>query len=85
MSLNKSPINRPLYALLVLILCCAPTYSWSQDSQEPDTDSKTTDAPDQAANTDTPEPQTKNENSPSDYQASEEISQDLSVSFPADI
>ena len=85
MNMDKTLISRPLYALLVLILCCAPTYSWSQDSQEPDTDSKTTDAQDDATNADTPEPKAINENSPSDYQASEEISQDLSVSFPADI
>ena len=85
MSLNKSPVNRTLHALLVLILCSASTASWSQDSQEPDTDSKTTDAQEQGANADTPEPQVTNESSPSDYQASEEISQDLSVSFPADI
>jgi hypothetical protein len=85
MSLNKTPIIRPLYALLVLILCCAPIYSWSQESEKPDDDSKTTDAPDQATNADTSEPQSINESSPSDYQASEEISQDLSVSFPADI
>jgi hypothetical protein len=85
MSLNKTPIIRPLYALLVLILCCAPIYSWSQDSQEPDTDSKTTDTQEQTANADTTEAPAANESSPSDYQASEEISQDRSVSFPADI
>jgi hypothetical protein len=86
MSWSKTPISsRSLCTLLVFILSCAPTYSWSQDSQEPDTDSKTTDAQDQGADADTPEPQAINENSPSDYQASEEISQDLSVSFPADI
>ena len=88
MSVNKTLINRPLYALLVLILSCSPAYTWSQESDKPDADSKTTvapDAPDQGAKADTPEPQAISENSPSDYEASEEISQDRSVSFPADI
>ena len=85
MSVNKTPINRPLYALLVLILSCSPAYTWSQESDKPDPNSQTVDVPDQTENDDTPEPQAIIESSPSDYQASEEISQDLSVSFPADI
>jgi hypothetical protein len=85
MSVNKAPISRPLYALLVLILSCAGASTWSQESDKPDADSTTTVAPDQGANADTSEPQAISENSPSDYEASEEISQDRSVSFPADI
>ena len=33
----------------------------------------------------TPEPEPPEENDPFDYEASEEISEDLSVSFPVDI
>lgn len=83
MNLNKALINRLLYVLL--ILSCASGYSWSQESDKPEADRKTIDAPIQAPNADTSEPQVINESSPTDYQASEEISQDLSVSFPADI
>ena len=85
MSVSKALINRSLYALLVVSLSCTGAYTWSQESDKPDADSKTIDAPDQGANADTPEPQAISENSPSDYEASEEISQDRSVSFPADI
>jgi hypothetical protein len=83
------PVNGLIPGLLVLLLSCGSLGAWAQEEPEPepDTDSTTT-APTTPATTtgvEQPAPDMANENSPFDYQASEEISQDLSVSFPVDI
>jgi hypothetical protein len=74
--------------LLTLVLCGPIQVLWAQDAAvevpEPKTSTKESEAPKKAApeNT-TPTPDSND--SPFDYEASEEISQDLSVSFPVDI
>jgi len=72
------PINGLIPVLLALLLGSGSLAVWAQEKAEPepDTDSNTTEQP---------APDNSNENSPFDYQASEEISQDLSVSYPVDI
>jgi hypothetical protein len=85
MNFNNTPINRALSVLLMFILSCASGTMLAQDDDKPEAVSKTFDTPNSAPSAAPPEPQAANENSPTDYQASEEISQDLSVSFPADI
>jgi hypothetical protein len=87
------PVNRLIPALLVLLLSCAPLGAWAQEKAEPeqDTGSSTTEpttpatTPATTSSAEQPAPGNNNDNSPFDYQASEEISQDLSVSFPVDI
>lgn len=85
MNCNNIPINRALSVLLILVLSCASGATLAQDDDTPEAVNKTFDTPNSAPSAAPPEPQAANENSPTDYQASEEISQDLSVSFPADI
>ncbi len=76
-------------ALLVVVLGGSSGGAWSQEPLDPDTDSNTeaaaTQAPVQGDRPDQPGTDPIDEKSPFDYQASEEISQDLSVSFPVDI
>lgn len=84
----------PVYAfkrivtLLTLVLCSNAQVIWAQDAAEeaaqPKTNTKESEAPQKIApGKITPAP--TNNDSPFDYEASEEISQDLSVSFPVDI
>ena len=74
--------------LLTLVLCGTVQVIWAQDAAveaaQPKTDTKESEAPQKAA----PEkitPAPASNDSPFDYEASEEISQDLSVSYPVDI
>ena len=81
------PVNGLNSALLMLMLLgCGSLSARAQEESEPQAE---TDSSTPAAITTTPAeqpaPDKTSENSPSDYQASEEISQDLSVSFPVDI
>lgn len=74
--------------LLTLVLCGTAQGTWAQDAAveaaQPETTTKESEAPQKTApEKNTPAP-TKDD-SPFDYEASEEISQDLSVSFPVDI
>ncbi len=74
--------------LLTLVLCGTIQAIRAQDSAaesaQPKTDTKKSEVPKKAAAEKiTPAP--ANNDSPFDYEASEEISQDLSVSFPVDI
>lgn len=63
--------------LLALLLVLSLPLAWAQDETEPET-SETPAT--------TKEPATKTEaDDPFDYQSSEQISEDLSVSFPVDI
>ena len=75
--------------LLAVVLGGSSAGVWSQEQQDSDTDSSTEPAATQApAQGDRPEQHStapNDKSSPFDYQASEEISQDLSVSFPVDI
>jgi hypothetical protein len=83
------PVNGLIPGLLVLLLGCGSLGAWAQEESEPEPDTGTsTTAPNTPATTprtEQPAPDKASENSPFDYQASEEISQDLSVSFPVDI
>ena len=81
------PVKILMRSLLVLLLGFGVATAWSQPEPEPDAEAaapaETTAVP--AASPDKAAADPINENSPIDYQASEEISQDLSVSFPVDI
>ena len=85
------PVNSLIPALLVLLLGCGSLAVWAQEKAEspPDADadsnSTSSTAPAATTSAEQPVPDNSSENSPFDYQASEEISQDLSVSFPVDI
>ena len=71
-----------LYLLMSLLLC-APLL-WAQedtDDAAPAPEEET--APAEASEQTTPPP--RSDESPFDYEASEQISEDLSVSFPVDI
>jgi hypothetical protein len=74
--------------LLTLVLCSNAQIIWAQDAAEnaaqTKTDTKESEAAQKAAPEKTTPPPASN-GSPFDYEASEEISQDLSVSFPVDI
>jgi len=97
MSPKILPVNRLIYALLALLLGWGSLSAWSQQEPGADADSErtsgspsstsasTTEPPEQAGRPDKRAAEPVNEDSPFDYQASEEISQDLSVSFPVDI
>ncbi len=82
------PLIPTLLGLLLLAVCCG---AWSQQPVQADPASgtekpATANATDNQAGEEAPPPvPSVNETSPFDYQASEEISQDLSVSFPVDI
>ena len=77
-------------AIAVLLLAAA--VAWSQPGADTDSDTTTTTPPQQSPGADadngdaardtTP---TQTDRSPTDYRSSEEISEDLSVSFPVDI
>ena len=75
--------------LLALILGCSSPVAWSQESPKADepapakTKAKTADKPKPAQRNTAAD--TIDTTSPFDYRASEEISQDRSVSFPVDI
>jgi len=75
--------------LLVMVLGWNIPGAWSQEAPEPNVDSSaesgTAERPEPTPRTATPVPDPIDETSPFDYQASEEISQDRSVSFPVDI
>jgi hypothetical protein len=74
--------------LLTLVLCSNAQIIWAQDAAgnaaQPKTDTKESEAPQKTAPEKTT-PTPASNGSPFDYEASEEISQDLSVSFPVDI
>ncbi|RLA48359.1 MAG: hypothetical protein DRR04_01275 [Gammaproteobacteria bacterium] len=74
-------------AILSLVLGAAPLCA-QQATEPPEQDTKETQksppADEPGATPATP-PQAANNNSPFDYRSSEEISEDLSVSFPVDI
>ena len=76
----------------VAVLLLAASVAWSQPGADTDSDTTTTtpqqqspgaDADNDDAARDTTATQT--DRSPTDYRSSEEISEDLSVSFPVDI
>jgi len=74
--------------LLTLLLCGTVQVNWAQDASveaiQPKTNTKEPEAPHKTvAEKNTAAPVSND--SPFDYEASEEISQDLSVSFPVDI
>ena len=75
--------------LLVVVLGGSSAGVWSQEPQDSNTDSSAevaaTQAPAQGDRPEQPGTDPNDKSSPFDYQASEEISQDLSVSFPVDI
>jgi len=81
-------INRPIAAIIFLLLLAAPLLVaplQAQEAQapaEPDSPNDTSTAAEPAG--DAPAPAERTE-SPFDYKSSEEISEDLSVSFPVDI
>ena len=81
--------------LLLLLVLCTPL-SWAQESppaEQPPESAAGEDTPGQDASTASeassprPEPRgdSANNESPFEYEASEQISEDLSVSFPVDI
>ncbi|MFT5710310.1 MAG: hypothetical protein ACI8QT_001004 [Halioglobus sp.] len=74
--------------LLTLALCGTVQVIWAQDAAveatQPKTNTKESDVPN-TATTEKITPTPASNDSPFDYEASEEISQDLSVSFPVDI
>jgi hypothetical protein len=80
--------NRPIAAIVLLLLLAAPLLAAPLQAQEAQAPA----APDSANDTgnttetagDEPAPAERSE-SPFDYKSSEEISEDLSVSFPVDI
>jgi hypothetical protein len=81
-------IRKTTVLLLALALCSATQTLWAQDTAvevpEPETSTNEPETPDRAAPENiTPTPDSND--SPFDYEASEEISQDLSVSYPVDI
>jgi len=76
-------INKPIAAITFLLMLAAPLQAQEAPAPaEPDT-SKDTSATAEPAG-DAPAPAERTE-SPFDYKSSEEISEDLSVSFPVDI
>ena len=89
MSPKTQSIIKVAGALLVLVLGCNLPAAWSQESPEADTpppaQPKTADNPEPTQSNGAPSADPIDETSPFDYQASEEISQDRSVSFPVDI
>jgi hypothetical protein len=74
---------RLLYTLILTSLLATPAGVLGQSSSEekPEQGAATQDSP----TAKTPDPEPPEENDPFDYEASEEISKDLSVSFPVDI
>jgi hypothetical protein len=76
-------IIRPIAAISLILLLAAS--SQAQDAQAPEesTENNDTAAATQPA-TEEPAP-SQRDDSPFDYKSSEEISEDLSVSFPVDI
>ena len=93
MTRKTLPVNGMIRTLMVLLLGAGLTGAWAQEQASPDSDpsveapadTSTSEPPGQAASPNAPAADRSNENSPFDYQASEEISQDRSVSFPVDI
>lgn len=67
--------------LTLLLLLCAPL-TWAQDD---DTGTKQAEETSSTAETATDSAPQTSTSSPFDYEASEQISEDLSVSFPVDI
>jgi len=87
---SRKPKTNPLRQLLVALLVSGMSVSsWSQDDPGQGEDQAKADPPVKEAAAKPAATQqaspANNNNSPFDYQASEEISQDLSVSFPVDI
>ena len=81
-------IRKTTALLLTLALCGTTQTLWAQDAAvevpEPETSTKESETANKAAPENiTPTPDSND--SPFDYEASEEISQDLSVSYPVDI
>lgn len=89
MSWKTLPVDGLIRTLLTLLLGFGALTAESQEQQETgaksDAEPKTVETPARAESNSTPAAGPINKNSPFDYQASEEISQDLSVSFPVDI
>jgi hypothetical protein len=93
MNLSTPAVKRLIPTLLGLLLLAVCSGAWSQQPAQPDPApasapdrEKSATATDEQAAQETPPPTAPvTETSPFDYQASEEISQDLSVSFPVDI
>ena len=99
MSWITLPLDRLIRTLVMILLGAGLTGAWAQEQANPDAgssvaaeapadadaDAGTTESPKQAERPSAPAAEPSNENSPFDYQASEEISQDRSVSFPVDI
>ena len=87
--MNPTYTLKPIIMLLLtLLLCGSIQLIWAQDAAvetaQPKPKPKESEAPQKtAAEKITPAPASSD--SPFDYEASEEISQDLSVSFPVDI
>ena len=74
--------------LLTLVLCSNAQIIWAQDAAVETAQAKTKPKESEAPKKTAPEkitPAPASNDSPFDYEASEEISQDLSVSFPVDI
>lgn len=71
-----------LFALLCAALVSAPVAA-QEDSEKKDTDEKT--EPVKVAQSEAGDESEKASTDADDYQASEEISEDLSVSYPVDI
>ncbi len=82
-------LKRTITLLLVTLALCGTVQTiWAQDAAvetaQPKANTKESEAPQKAA-AEKITPATASNDSPFDYEASEEISQDLSVSFPVDI
>ena len=94
MTENTQAISKLTHIFLFLTMGLGSVYCWSQDVPEPgqtpessETETARNSVPvkgDPGKTEPASEAQIDN-NSPFDYQASEEISQDLSVSYPVDI
>ena len=69
--------------LLLSLLLCAPLLWAQEETEEETTEQPEAQAESQERPAATPPP--RSEESPFDYEASEQISEDLSVSFPVDI
>ena len=90
MTMPNAP-NRIMRLLVVLCAthCLATPVAWSQEPEaEPETPRAQSEATTESAAADSAQPDTaapEEETSPFDYEATEQISEDLSVSFPVDI
>ncbi len=82
-------LQRPVRLLLVLLFSWSAMLCWSQEEPTELPAPVATEVDPNDAAKPGPDPDTvvspTNQNSPLDYRPSEEISQDLSVSFPVDI